>query len=44
LVARADLVCALSLEPLFTEEIEYRDITSDGLLRASSFRPVEKLV
>ncbi|MGY3134555.1 bifunctional non-homologous end joining protein LigD [Bradyrhizobium sp. USDA 4501] len=28
------------VEPVFTAEIEYRDITSEGLLRASSFRGI----
>jgi bifunctional non-homologous end joining protein LigD len=26
------------VEPKFTAEVEYRDITSEGLLRASSFK------
>jgi bifunctional non-homologous end joining protein LigD len=30
------------VEPVFTAEIEYRDITSEGLLRASSFKGLSK--
>ncbi|MET4512562.1 non-homologous end-joining DNA ligase [Bradyrhizobium sp. I1.7.5] len=30
------------VDPVFTAEIEYRDITSDGLLRASSFKGLSK--
>jgi bifunctional non-homologous end joining protein LigD len=29
---------AVWVEPKFTAEIEYRDVTSDGLLRQSSFK------
>ena len=29
---------AIWVEPVFKAEIEYRDITSEGLLRASSFK------
>jgi bifunctional non-homologous end joining protein LigD len=30
------------VEPIFTADIEYRDITSEGLLRASSFKGLSK--
>ncbi|MCA6121251.1 non-homologous end-joining DNA ligase [Bradyrhizobium sp. WSM 1704] len=30
------------VEPVFTAEIEYRDLTSEGLLRASSFKGISK--
>ena len=30
------------VEPAFVAEVEYRDITSDGLLRASSFKGLSK--
>ena len=30
------------VDPLFSAEIEYRDITSEGLLRASSFKGLSK--
>ncbi|WP_283805507.1 hypothetical protein [Bradyrhizobium tropiciagri] len=30
------------VEPVFTAEIEYRDITSEGLLRASSSREISR--
>jgi ATP-dependent DNA ligase len=30
------------VEPAFVAEVEYRDITSDGLLRASSFKGLTK--
>jgi bifunctional non-homologous end joining protein LigD len=30
------------VEPVFSAEIEYRDITSEGLLRASSFKGLSK--
>ena len=30
------------VEPAFTADIEYRDITSEGLLRASSFKGLSK--
>ena len=30
------------VEPVFTAEIEYRDISSEGLLRASSFKGLSK--
>jgi len=30
------------VEPVFTAEIEYRDITSEGLLRASSFKGISR--
>ncbi|WP_439410073.1 hypothetical protein ACNJX9_16950 [Bradyrhizobium sp. DASA03076] len=30
------------VEPRFYAEIEYRDITSEGLLRASSFKGLSK--
>ncbi len=32
------------VEPKFTAEIEYRDITSEGLLRASSFKGLTKAI
>jgi hypothetical protein len=28
------------VEPKFLAEVEYRDITADGLLRAASFAPM----
>ena len=30
------------VEPTFVAEVEYRDITSEGLLRASSFKGLSK--
>jgi bifunctional non-homologous end joining protein LigD len=30
------------VEPKFTANVEYRDITSEGLLRASSFKGLSK--
>ncbi|WP_410469756.1 hypothetical protein [Bradyrhizobium sp. 33ap4] len=30
------------VEPVFTAEIEYRDVTSEGLLRASSFKGLSR--
>ena len=30
------------VDPVFTAEIEYSDITSEGLLRASSFKGLSK--
>ncbi|WP_245350235.1 hypothetical protein [Bradyrhizobium sp. UFLA03-84] len=30
------------VEPVFSVEIEYRDITSEGLLRASSFKAISR--
>ena len=30
------------VEPIFTADVEYRDITSEGLLRASSFKGLSK--
>lgn len=30
------------VDPVFSAEIEYRDITSEGLLRASSFKGLSK--
>jgi bifunctional non-homologous end joining protein LigD len=30
------------VEPIFTAHIEYRDITSEGILRASSFKCLSK--
>jgi bifunctional non-homologous end joining protein LigD len=30
------------VEPVFTAEFEYRDLTSEGLLRASSFKGLSK--
>ena len=30
------------VEPKFVAEVEYRDITADGLLRASSFKGLSK--
>ena len=30
------------VEPVFAAEVEYRDITSEGLLRASSFKGLSK--
>jgi bifunctional non-homologous end joining protein LigD len=30
------------VEPVFTAEAEYRDVTSEGLLRASSFKGLSK--
>jgi bifunctional non-homologous end joining protein LigD len=30
------------VEPMFVAEVEYRDITSDGLLRQSSFKGMAK--
>jgi bifunctional non-homologous end joining protein LigD len=31
------------VEPSFTAEVEYRDITSEGLLRQSSFKGLKKI-
>jgi bifunctional non-homologous end joining protein LigD len=33
---------AVWVEPAFTAEVEYRDITSEGLLRQSSFKGLTK--
>ena len=33
---------AIWVEPKFVAEVEYRDITADGLLRASSFKGLSK--
>jgi bifunctional non-homologous end joining protein LigD len=33
---------ATCVEPLFTAEVEFRDITSEGLLRQSSFKGLSK--
>jgi bifunctional non-homologous end joining protein LigD len=33
---------ATLVEPKFYADVEYRDITSDGLLRASSFKGLSK--
>jgi bifunctional non-homologous end joining protein LigD len=30
------------VEPAFTAEVEYRDITSEGLLRQSSFKGLKR--
>jgi bifunctional non-homologous end joining protein LigD len=33
---------AIWVEPVFTADIEYRDVTSEGLLRASSFKGLSR--